>query len=156
QLCLNVSNTQPETIFLAPVCAVVLLSWRAPRTSIQTQQAPRQHWLGKLPTTALPAVMGLFVFAAQMGSSALRLALAVRAMSGRGVPIVISAGKGLAVPVLGGFGDAGRAAEFAINVNRGVEALQQLNVSNETIATLDYVNPFPSLFGMPSPKGVPV
>ena len=157
QLCLNVSNTQPETIFLAPVCAVVLLSWRASRTSIETeQQAPRQHWLSKLPTTALPAVMCLLVLAPQMVSSAFGLALAARATSGLRVPIVISAGKGLAVPVLGGFGDAGRAAEFAINVNQGVEALQQLNVRNETIATLDYVNPFPSLFGMPSPKGVPV
>lgn len=29
QLALNVSNTQPATIYVAPACAVVLLSWRA-------------------------------------------------------------------------------------------------------------------------------
>jgi hypothetical protein len=100
--------------------------------------------------------MCLLVLVPQMVSSVFGIALAVSVAAGFEAPIYISAGKGISVPVVGAFGDAGRAEEFAINVNRGVEALQRLNVTDETIATLDYVNPFPSLFGLPSPKGVPV
>jgi hypothetical protein len=105
---------------------------------------------------ALPAVMCLLVLVPQMVSSVFGIALAVSVASGFEAPIYISAGKGISVPVIGAFGDAGRADEFAINVNRGIEALQKLRVTDETIATLDYVNPFPALLGLPSPKGVPV
>jgi hypothetical protein len=156
QLCLNVSNTQPETIFLAPACALALLSWRPRSEAERSDQAPRRHWLRKSPMAVLPAVMCLLVLVPQMVSSVFGLAHAISVASGFEAPIYISAGKGISVPVVGALGDAGRAEEFAINVNRGVEALQHLNVTNETIATLDYVNPFPALFGLPSPKGVPV
>jgi len=103
----------------------------------------------------LPAVMCLLVLVPQMVSSGFGIALAVSVASGFQAPIDISAGKGISVPVVGAFGDAGRADEFAINVNKGVDALQHLNMTDETIATLDYVNPFPALLGLPSPKGVP-
>jgi len=105
---------------------------------------------------ALPAVMCLLVLVPQMVSSVFGLALAVSVASGFEAPIYISAGKGISVPVVGAFGDAGRAEQFAINVNRGVQALQHLNMTDETIAALDYTNPFPALFGLPSPKGVPI
>src|SRR5215469_11891298 len=70
QLCLNVSNTQPETIFLAPACALVLLSWRRSSELERSDQAPRRHWLRKSPMAALPAVMCLLVLVPQMVSSA--------------------------------------------------------------------------------------
>jgi len=100
--------------------------------------------------------MCLLVLVPQMVSSVFGIALAFSVASGFEVPIYISAEKGISVPVVGAFGDAGRAEQFAISVNRGVQALQHLNMTDETIATLDYVNPFPALFGLPSPKGVPV
>jgi hypothetical protein len=156
QLCLNVSNTQPETIFLAPACALALLSWRPPSEPERSDQASRRHWLRKSPMAVLPAVMCLLVLVPQMVSSFFAIALAVSVASGFEAPIYISAGKGISVPVVGAFGDAGRADEFAVNVNRGVAALQQLSVNNERIAALDYTNPFPALFGLPSPKGVPI
>jgi hypothetical protein len=156
QLCLNVSNTQPETIFLAPACALALLSWRPPSELERSDQASRRHWLKKSPMAVLPAVMCLLVLVPQMVSSVFAIALAVSVASGFEAPIYISAGKGISVPVVGAFGDAGRADEFAVNVNRGVAALQQLGVNNERIAALDYTNPFPALFGLPSPKGVPI
>jgi predicted tellurium resistance membrane protein TerC len=156
QLCLNVSNTQPETIFMAPACAIALLSWRPPSPPERPDQAPRRRWLSDSPMAVLPAVICLLVLIPQMVSSAFGLALVASVVSGREVPIYISAGKGITVPVVGAPGDAGRAEEFAINVNRGVEALEHLNVTGEAVATLDYANPFPPLFGLPSPKGVPV
>jgi len=156
QLCLNVSNTQPETIFLAPACALALLSWCPPSEPERSNQAPRRHWLRKSPMAVLPGVMCLLVLVPQMASAAFGLALAVSVASGFEAPIYISAEKGVSVPVVGALGDAGRAEQFAINVNKGVDALQHFKMTDGTIATLDYVNPFPALFGLPSPKGVPV
>jgi hypothetical protein len=57
---------------------------------------------------------------------------------------------------LGGFGDADRAVDFAVSVKRGIEALRDLKLAHQAIATIDYTNPFPSLLGTPSPRGVPI
>ena len=158
QIGLNVSNTQPATIYLAPMCVVVLLSWhqRSIVDCNQTAQALARTLLRKSPVLAMPMVICLLVLVPQALSSVAGAAVVAAVASGIKTPIVISSGKGLALPVLGGFGDAGRATDFATNINRGLKALQDLNITHEVIASVDYANPFPALLGTPSPKGVPV
>src|SRR5260370_27619954 len=66
QLALNVSNTQPATIYVAPACAVVLLSWR--EGSAMNQQLARQDIAGartKSPSPWLPITVCLIVFIPQ-------------------------------------------------------------------------------------------
>jgi hypothetical protein len=157
QLALNVSNTQPATIYVAPACAVVLLSWR--ERSVMNQQQTRDCIAGvrtKSPAPWMPITVCLIVLVPQVLSSAVGAALVGATASGLKTPIVISSGNGLSLPVLGGFGDADRAADFALSVKRGIEALRDLKLAHQAIATVDYANPFPSLLGMPSPKGVPI
>jgi hypothetical protein len=96
------------------------------------------------------------VLVPQALSSAVGAALVGATTSGLKTPIAISSGNGLSLPVLGGFGDADRAVKFAVSVKRGIEALRDLKLAHQAIATIDYTNPFPSLLGMPSPKGVPI
>jgi hypothetical protein len=157
QLALNVSNTQPATIYLAPACAVVLLSWR--KAPVVNQQMPPQVIAGsgtKSPAPWMPTTVCLIVLVPQVLSSAVGAALVGAITFGLKTPIVISSGNGLNLPVLGGFGDGDRALNFAMSVKRGIEALRGLNLAHEAIATIDYTNPFPSLLGMPSPKPVPI
>jgi hypothetical protein len=157
QVALNVSNTQPATIYVAPACAVVLLSWR--EGSVLNHQLPRQGIAGagtKSPTPWMPITVCLIVLVPQALSSAVGAALVGATASGLKTPVLISSGNGFSLPVLGGFGDADRAVDFAVSVKRGVEALRSLKLAHEAIATIDYTNPFPSLLGMPSPKGVPI
>ena len=157
QLALNVSNTQPATIYVAPACAVVLLSWR--EGSVLNRQLPRQGIAGagtKSPTPWMPITVCLIVLVPQALSSAVGAALVGATASGLKTPVPISSGNGFSLPVLGGFGDADRAVDFAVSVKRGIEALRSLKLAHEAIATIDYTNPFPSLLGMPSPKGVPI
>jgi hypothetical protein len=107
--------------------------------------------------SALPIVVCLGVLIPQTLASAFGAALTVGVAAGLYMPVVISSGRaGVTLSVLEGFGDAGRGVEFATMVNRGIEALRDLKTTNETIATLDYANPFPALLGTPSPRGVPV
>jgi hypothetical protein len=157
QLALNVSNTQPATIYVAPACAVVLLLWR--EASALNQSLPRQGLAGagtKSPTPWMPIAVCLIVLVPQVLSSAAGAALAGAITFGLRTPIVISSGNGLSLPVLGGFGDGDRAIDFAVSVKRGIQALLDLKLAHQAIATVDYTNPFPSLLGMPSPKGVPI
>jgi hypothetical protein len=157
QFALNVSNTQPATIYLAPACAVVLLSWR--KAPVMNQHMPLQGIAGagtKLPTPWMPIAVCLIVLVPQVLSSAVGATLVGAITFGLKTPIVISSGNGLNLPVLGGFGDGDRALNFAMSVKRGIEALRGLQLAHQAIATIDYTNPFPSLLGMPSPKGVPI
>jgi hypothetical protein len=157
QLVLNMSNTQPATIYLAPACAVVLLSWR--KRSVMNQPIPQQGSAGagtKSPAPWIPIAVCLIVLVPQVLSSAVGAALVGAITFGLKTPTVISSGNGLNLPVLGGFGDGDRALDFAVSVKRGIEALRDLKLTHQAIATIDYTNPFPSLLGMPSPKGVPI
>jgi hypothetical protein len=156
QLGLNVSNTQPATIYLAPACAVVLLSWRQ-QLAISRQQSPGRGGAGTGSRTVwVPITVCLIVLVPQILASALGGALVGAVALGLKTPITISAGNGLVLPVLAGFGDAERGVDFALSVNRGIAALRDLGTQRQAIATIDYANPFPSLLGTPSPKGVPV
>jgi hypothetical protein len=155
QLGLNISNTQPATIVIAPACAVVLLSWRQGLALCQQQQDPGAGGT-KLPTTWIPTVVCLIVLVPQALASAFGAGLVGAVAFGLARPTIVSSGNGLGLPVVDGFGDAERGIDFALNVNRGVAALRDLGVADKGIATIDYVNPFPSLLGTPSPKGVPV
>jgi hypothetical protein len=157
QLALNVSNTQPATIYIAPAFAAVLLSWR--QGSVIVPQLPQQAIAAaqtKSPTLWIPTAVCLIVLVPQVLSSLWGSALAGVVKSGLRTPVVISSGNTLSLPVLSGSGDGDRAVNFAVSVNRGIEALRALKQAPQAIATIDYVNPFPALLAMPSPKGVPV
>src|SRR5215471_7047006 len=106
-----------------------------------------------MPTAWIPC---LIVLVPQALASAFGAGLVGAVAFGSARPTIVSSGNGLGLPVLDGFGDAERGIDFAVNVNRGVAALRDLGVADKGIATIDYVNPVPSLLGTPSPKGVPV
>jgi hypothetical protein len=89
--------------------------------------------------TSAPSVYGWSFFA--MGSAAFYSRLTTAA---------------LAILFIQWFGEKRSISGRQTLSERGVEALRSLKLAHEAIATIDYTNPFPSLLGMPSPKGVPI
>ena len=67
--------------------------------------------------------------------------------------ITVAANKGIVFKILkGSRADSGLVPYFT----RAIHAIEDLGATRETIANLDFMNPFPALLLSPSPKGVQV
>ena len=67
-------------------------------------------------------------------------------------PIAVTANRGITFEVLPK--NEYRLAGLALSLNRAIQAIEGLGASGDTIANLDFMNPFPALFLAPAPKGV--
>lgn len=147
QLALNITNTQPQTVFIAPACAVVFLAWKKPL------EWPRKLW--RLDES-LPLVTFLFLMVSQAFASFVGLGLLIAVETRIATPIIVSAGRGIALPVLQVGLDSAHTTGFALAVNSGVALLKSSGIEDLPTTSLDYENPFSALLESPSPKGVPV
>jgi hypothetical protein len=147
QVSLNITNTQPQTVFVAPACAAVLLAWKTPI------EWPRKLW--RLDES-LPLVTFLFLIISQASASFVGLGLLIATEASIVTPVTVSAGGGIALPVLRAGLDSAHTTGFALAVNSGIELLKSSGLAHSRTTSLDYENPFSALFESPSPKGIPV
>ncbi|HYK65913.1 MAG TPA: hypothetical protein VEY94_13285 [Patescibacteria group bacterium] len=152
QVALNISNDSPALLYLAPAAVVALITWTdasepsASEQNLWRRFDPRQ--LGQMPVRApIPLLIVALIAVPEALSSLRALELDHSVSAGRASPIAVTANKGITFNVL-------RNSEFALSMNRAVQAIEGLGVSHDAIASVDFMNPFPALLLSPSPKGV--
>jgi hypothetical protein len=157
QVVLNMSNTaRPGLIFLAPAAAVALVTWTdTPDTAAFWNHLRNRFHPGGLREIPAREIIPLLVLALVFVPEALASLIAVKLdysiSSGTTKPITVTANKGITFELLP---RAPALTDLGLSVNRAIQAIEGLGASRETIANLDYMNPFPALFLAPAPKGV--
>jgi hypothetical protein len=149
QLVLNITNTQPLTIYLAPFCAVALLAFLAEAQA----RAPADT---KSPGRLVLVLICMLVLAPEVLGALVGAGLAGATRFGLLHPTILTAGNRLALPVKNFVDTAAPVERYADAINDGLRALQALGAAREKIASLDYANPFPVMLGAKPPKSVPV
>jgi hypothetical protein len=158
QVAFNMSNDSPALLFLAPAAAVVVVTWTdTPETEVfwkhlWTRFDPRRlHEISA--REAIPLLLIALVLAPEALSSLRALKLDYSISSGTAESITVTANKGIAFKVLAR--EPGN-SDFALSINRAIQAIEGIGASRDTIANLDYMNPFPALLLSPAPKGASV
>jgi hypothetical protein len=171
QVALNMSNStlSPSLIYLAPAAAVSLVTWTdTSDTAGFWEHLWNRPYPRRLRETSPRKVIPLLVLALVVVPEALASLTAVKLdysiLSGTTSTIAVTANKGITFKVLDqNRPQAGRPpptdpynTDLALSINRAVQVIEELGASRETIANLEFMNPFPALFLAPDPKGVSV
>ena len=159
QVVLNMSNTSaPALLFLAPAAAVAVVTWAG---TSETSVVWEHLWSRLHPRRlqdisaieAIPLVIISLVLAPEALASLRAVKLDYSILSGSAKPIAVTANRGITFEVLSHEADV---AVFALSINRAIQAIEGLGASRDTIANLDFMNPFPALLLSPAPKGASV
>ena len=159
QVALNMSNSStPALIFLAPAAAVALVTWTdtTDTAAFWEQLLSRFHprRLHEISARqALPLLILAMVLAPEALASLRAVELDYSVSSGTAMPITVTANKGISFKLLL---HEPEVTDFAPSINRAIRAIEGLGASRDTIANLDFMNPFPALLLSPAPKGVSV
>jgi len=152
---LNMSNgSRADLTFLAPAAAVVAVTWteKSETASFWNRLWTRIH-LRRLHDVSARQLIPLLIIGMVLVPEAVASLRAVELdysiWSGTTKSITVSANKGIAFEI-----PENSRPGLVSYLNRGIHAIESINSSRETIANLDYMNPFPELFLAPSPKGV--
>jgi hypothetical protein len=155
EVVLNMSNgSRADLTFLAPAAAVVAVTWtgKSETASFWNRLWTRIH-LRRLHDVSARQLIPLLIIAMVLVPEAVASLRAVELdysiWSGTTKSITVSANKGIAFEI-----PENSRPGLVSYLNRGIHAIESINSSRETIANLDYMNPFPELFLAPSPKGV--
>jgi hypothetical protein len=156
QVVLNMSNASPPgVIYLAPAAAVAIVTWAdMPEIASSWNRLWRRFHPRSLDEISARQLLPLLVIAMVCVPEALASARAIHinylVSLGTIETITVSADRGVAFKIRRDSYDGPLVPYF----NRAIEAIESLGVTREVIATLDFNNPFPTLFLAPAPKGV--
>jgi hypothetical protein len=145
-------------LYLAPAAAAALASWTDTSETAVLWKHPWNRFdprrLNEISVReAIPIVIIALVAVPEALSPLRAVKLDYLVSSGTARTITVTAGKGIAFEVLPSYtGVPG----FLPSINRAVQAIEAQGGSRDSIANLDFLNPFPALFLSPSPKGVSV
>jgi hypothetical protein len=158
QVTLNISNSAPPLLFLAPAAAVALVTWTdTTETAVFWEHLWSRLDPRRLDQISAREVIPLLLVALVLVPEALASLRAVKLdysiSSGTAGLIPVTANKGITFEVLTREPDD---TVLVLSVNRAIQALEGLGAGRDTIANLDFMNPFPALFLSPAPKGASV
>ena len=150
------NGSSPALIFLAPAAAVAVVTWTdAPNTAALWKRLwntfpPRAlHEISA--RQAIPPLILALVFVPEVLASARAVNLDYSFSSRTARPITVTANKGLRFEVL-----SNEPTDYALSINRAIQAIEGLGANRDRIVNLDFMNPFPALLLGPAPKGVSV
>lgn len=157
QVALNMSNSAPAAlVLLAPAAVVAVVTWTdTPETAIFWRHLWRRLDPRRLDNISIREAIPLLLIAIVLVPDAFSSLIAIKhdysILAGTAKPITVSANKGITFEVLSVETIHNR---LALSINRAIRAIEGLGAGRETIANLDFMNPFPALLLSPSPKGV--
>jgi hypothetical protein len=160
QVVLDMSNNGgPAALgFLAPAAAVAVVTWTdtAPDAASFWNRLWRRFHPRRLDKISarqvIPLLIIAMIFMPEVLASLRSVKLYYLISSGTAKVITVTAHKGITFKIL----DGSSANDLVPYLNRAIHAIESLGASRETIANLDFMNPFPALFLAPAPKGVRV
>jgi hypothetical protein len=155
QVVLNMSNgSQPDLTFLAPAAVIAIVTWTDPCSTASFWNGlwrkfdPRR--LSEISARQIiPLVIIVAVFLPEAVASLRAVKLDYSIWTGITKSITVSADKGIDYEMP----EDSRPGTFAY-LDDAIRAIERLDASQERIANLDYMNPFPVLFLAPAPKGI--
>jgi hypothetical protein len=160
QVVLNMSNLtlSHSLIYLAPAAAVAVVTWTGTSDAAAFWD---RLWCGfhlrkphKIPVREIIPLLILVLGIAPEALASLRaIKLDYSVASGAAQPIAVTANKGITFETLP---ENSYDTDFALSINRAIEAIEGLGANHDTIASLDVMDPFPALLLGPDPKGVSV
>jgi hypothetical protein len=159
QIVLNMSNNGGiEAIgFLAPAAAVVVVTLMESGSEMtwfwKWSQEGQRH---KLRRTTIRQLIPLLIISSilmpELFASLRAINLDFNILSEYKI-VTVTANRGVAFRILKG----SQADKLWFSyLTRAIQAIEEVGVTRQTIANLDFMNPFPALFRAPSPKGVRV
>ena len=158
QVVLNMSNStiSPALIYLAPAAAVAIVTWTdgSDEAAFWDRLWSRFHLrrLHEIPAREIiPMLILVLIIAPEALASLRAVKLDYSISSGVIKPIAVTANKGITFEILP---KNEYRIGLALSLNRAIQAIEGLGASGDTIANLDFMNPFPALFLAPAPKGV--
>jgi hypothetical protein len=167
QYALNITNGFGPNVWVAPAAIVTLVAHRSVVPDHIHRLLDESEWRWRFSPSrlaeisvrdAIPYVIFAVVLVPQAAASIAGLLTGVSSSLGLfGSSIVISAEKTIAIRCW--FWDSQDSpvyTDYANSINDAVKALAALNLGNQTIANLDFANPFPVLFLAPPPNGIQV
>jgi hypothetical protein len=156
QVVLNMSNARlPDLISLAPAAAIAVVTWTdTPDIASSWNRLWRRFHPRGLHELSARQLLPLLVIAMAFVPEALASVRAVHIQylisMGTIETITVSANRGITFKIR----KDSTNGPLAPYLNRAIRAIEALDASRETIAMLDFENPFPALFLAPDPKGV--
>lgn len=156
QVVLNMSNgALPDLISLAPAAAVAVVTWTdtpdiaSPWNRLWTRFHPSR--LSELPARQLlPLLVIALVFVPEALASVRAAHIDYLVSLGTVETLTVSANRGITFKIRKDSSNG----PLVPYLNRAIHAIEALGASRETIAMLDFSNPFPALFLAPDPKGI--
>ena len=160
QVVLNMSNGTVSTslIILAPAAAVAVVTWTdIQQSGLFWDRLWSRFHLRKLHEISAREIIPLLILALVIVPEVLGLLRAIKLYysisSGTFRTIALTANKGFTFEVLS---EDPSVSDYVPYLNQAIQAIEDLGAGRETIANLDFMNPFPVLFLAPAPKGVSV
>ena len=155
EVVLNMSNgSRPDLIFLAPAVAIAIVTWANTANKASSGNRPRRIFhprnLNEVTVRQLiPLLIITMVLVPEVLASLRAVKLDYSVASGSTKSITVTANRGIAFNM-----PEDSRPGFVSYINDSIHAIERLDASHETIANLDYMNPFPALFLAPAPQGV--
>jgi hypothetical protein len=155
QVVLNMSNgSRPDLIFLAPAGAIAIVTWtdagNTPSSGDRFWHTFHPRRLNEISARQLiPLLLVAMVLVPELSASLGAIKLDYSIASGSTKVVTVSANRGIAFKI-----PEDSSSGLVSYINDSILAIERLDASHETIANLDYMNPFPALFLSPAPKGV--
>ncbi len=161
QIVLNMSNGtgSPDLTFLAPAAAVALVTWTDTfHTSGFWHRLWRRFSPGRLheitARDAIPLLIFAIVLVPELLASLRAVKLDHEISAGTKKFMTVSANKGVTFKILATDTFESYNSRLVFYLNRAIRVIEGFGGSHETIANLDFMNPFPALFLAPPPEGV--
>ena len=159
QVVLNMSNgtESGDLIFLAPAAAIAVVTWTdTSHTAAFWDRLWRRFHPGRLheitAREVIPLLILAFIFVPEASASLRAVKLDFLISSGTTKYMTVSANKGVTFKIL--HADKIIQGDYFFYFYRAIHAIEDSGASRETIANLDFMNPFPALFLATAPKGV--
>lgn len=157
QVALNMSNSAAAALLLlAPAAVVAVVTWTdTPETAVFWKHLWRRldpRRIDKISVReAIPLLLIAMVLVPEAMSSLIAAKHDYSILAGTAKPITITANKGITFEVLPRETIHRR---LALSINRAIQAIESVGAGRDTIANLDFMNPFPALLLSPAPKGL--
>jgi hypothetical protein len=152
------TNSSGPGIWLAPAAIASLIVCMGKKPAAEQAGGPEESWWQRFGPSrfaeisareAIPLLIFVMVLVPEIMSSLVGIAATTLDSLGIKTPYVITAGKGVSFRL-------GQPGPYERSVNDAVAAISSLNLGHETIANLDFSDPFSVLFLAPPPKGIQV